>query len=100
MVQPSKQIQVPAKGIPTTQRNYNEVVEFLDVHWSGQRTEKNSAAFKALDKALGHPGKDLSIITIGGTNGKGLTINFTAQLLKQEGFNVGALYSPHILTYN
>lgn len=85
--------------VPGVQRNYNEVVEYLDSHWS-TRTEKNLAVVKALDKALGNPSKNLKAVLVGGTNGKGLTINFAAMLLKDEGFKVGAFYSPHILTYN
>lgn len=100
MINQNKQ-QVPQKGtMPGSTRNYNEVIEFLDSHWLTTRTEKNIAAVKALDKAVGVPSKSVSTILVGGTNGKGLTINFAAHLLKEEGLKVGAFYSPHLLTYN
>lgn len=85
--------------VPGIQRNYNEIVEYLDAHWS-TRTEKDLNTIQALDKALNNPSKDTKAVLVGGTNGKGLTINFSTVLLKEEGFRVGAFYSPHILTYN
>jgi dihydrofolate synthase/folylpolyglutamate synthase len=39
-------------------------------------------------------------VLVSGTNGKSLTINFAAQLLKAEGITVGTFYTPHLLTYN
>ncbi len=81
------------------QRNYNEIVEYLDSHWS-TRTEKDLSVMQALDRALNNPSKDVNAVLVGGTNGKGLTINFASILLKEEGFRVGTFYSPHILTYN
>jgi dihydrofolate synthase/folylpolyglutamate synthase len=100
MINQNKQTQSAKSAISGSQRNYNEVVEFLDARWSEQRTEKNLAIAKALDKALGYPGKSVQTVLVAGTNGKGLTINFAASLLKEEGLKVGGFYSPHVLTYN
>ncbi len=83
-----------------SQRNYNDVVEFLNANWSTERTDKKLLTIKQLDKALGNPSKATNAILVAGTNGKSLTINFATQLLKEEGLSVGALYAPHILTYN
>jgi dihydrofolate synthase/folylpolyglutamate synthase len=97
------QIKQPVqKGVATSpiQRNYNEVVEFLDAHWPAKRTDKELTAIKALDKALGTPSKATPVALIAGTNGKSLTINFAGTLLKEEGLKVGTFYAPHILTYN
>lgn len=81
-------------------RNYNEVVEFLDSHWLEKHTDKNLTTIKKLDQALGYPTKNLPTIAVSGTNGKGLTIHFATKLFQEEGLKVGALYSPHLLTYN
>jgi dihydrofolate synthase/folylpolyglutamate synthase len=81
------------------QRSYNEVIEYLNAHWSVQ-PDKDLSAIKSLDKALGNPSKKFKAIFVAGTNGKSLTANYTAQLLRSEGMNVGSFYSPHILTYN
>lgn len=82
------------------QRNYNEVVEYLDAHWSTNATSKTLDRIKALDAAFGSPSQKLNAILVGGTNGKSLTIHLTAKLLKEEGLKVGTFYAPHILTYN
>jgi dihydrofolate synthase/folylpolyglutamate synthase len=100
MINTQKQ-STPQKGIvPAGQKSYSEVIEFLDANWALPRTDKELKAIKALDKAMGNPSKALPTILIGGTNGKGLTINFASCLLKEEGLKVGAFYSPHVLTYN
>ncbi|MDA1354292.1 MAG: Mur ligase family protein, partial [bacterium] len=39
------------------------------------------------------------VIHIAGTNGKGSTANFCAQLLEQNGLNVGLFTSPHLVSY-
>lgn len=83
----------------TKQRNYNEIIEFLDNSWNVE-IDKSLDRIKKIDTALNSPSKDLNAIFVSGTNGKSLTINFTAQLLKEDGLSVGGFYSPHILTYN
>lgn len=88
-----------AKSASLTQLNYTEIVEYLDTHWSPEK-RRALDAIQALDKALGMPSKHVSSIKIVGTNGKGLTANFSSSLLEHEGFKVGSFYSPHILTYN
>ena len=55
---------------------------------------------KKLDAAFGSLATKLNTILVGGTNGKSLSINFMAQLLREEGLNVGTFYAPHMLTYN
>lgn len=82
------------------QRNYNEVIEFLDAHWSTNNTSKTLDRMKQLDAAFGSTSKKLPTILISGTNGKSLTIHLTAKLLREENLKVGTFYAPHILTYN
>lgn len=82
------------------QRSYNEIIEFLDAHWNSNLTDKNLSVMKKLDQAFGNPAGKLNTVLVAGTNGKSLTINFAAQLLREEGLKVGTFYSPHILTYN
>ncbi len=40
------------------------------------------------------------IITIGGTNGKGSTVAFLESILLDQGYNVGAYTSPHLIDFN
>jgi len=82
------------------QRSYNEIVEFLDKHWTTNTESTSLDCIKQLDKALGNISKKLHAVTVSGTNGKSLTIHFAAKLLKEEGLKVGTFYSPHIMTYN
>ena len=82
------------------QRNYNEIVDYLDAHWSVNQHDKTLDRVKKLDQALGSLAQKTNAILVGGTNGKSLTIHFATKLLKEEGLKVGSFYSPHILTYN
>jgi dihydrofolate synthase / folylpolyglutamate synthase len=49
---------------------------------------------------LGHPELSLKTIHVAGTNGKGSTCNYLANLLKAEGYKVGLYISPYIITFN
>lgn len=82
------------------QRSYNEIIEFLDSNWKTNTNDTNLACMQKLDQAFGALSKNLNTILVAGTNGKSLTINFTTQLLRQEGLTVGSFYTPHVLTYN
>ncbi len=81
------------------QRSYNEIIELLDKSWK-PINQKSLANVKKLDQALGMVAQKLNTIIVTGTNGKSLTINFTAQLLRQENLSVGTFFAPHLLTYN
>lgn len=96
----NKQLNAKETAALAKQRSYNEVVEFLDAHWQTNTADKNLVVMKKLDQALGTPSQKVNTVLVAGTNGKSLTINFAAQLLRQEGLKVGTFYAPHILTYN
>lgn len=81
-------------------RNYNEVVEYLDKHWSVNNTSKTLDRIKQLDAAFGSPSKKMNALLVAGTNGKSVTVHLTMKLLKAEGLKVGCFYAPHLLTYN
>ncbi len=49
---------------------------------------------------LGHPEKELKIIHIAGTNGKGSTTEMLTNILTKNGYKVGKYISPHIIKYN
>src|SRR5581483_2174666 len=85
---------------PGKQRSYNEVVDYLEAHWSTNRADTTLTSLKQLDKALGSLSQKIPSIVIAGTNGKSLTAHFTTRLLREEGLTVGTFYAPHILTYN
>ena len=47
---------------------------------------------------LGHPEKDLKMIHVAGTNGKGSTCVAIASILQEAGFSAGLYTSPHLET--
>ena len=49
---------------------------------------------------MGAPRLAPTVITVGGTNGKGSTVAFLEAMLRAGGMRVGAYTSPHILRYN
>lgn len=92
--------QTPVKGSISIQYSYHEIVEFIDAHWRDNFKDPSLATFKKLDAFFGNLTQKLPTILITGSNGKSLTTHFAMRLLKEEGLQVGALFSPHILTYN
>ena len=81
-------------------RSYNEVIDYLETHWTANRADTTLSSLKQLDKALGSLSQKVPSIVIAGTNGKSLTSHFTTRLLREEGLTVGTFYAPHLLTYN
>ncbi|MDR1705875.1 MAG: bifunctional folylpolyglutamate synthase/dihydrofolate synthase [Clostridiales bacterium] len=51
-------------------------------------------------KILGDPHKNLKIIHVAGTNGKGSCCAFLRGILSEAGYNVGMYTSPHLYRYN
>lgn len=49
---------------------------------------------------LGRPDKDLKLIHVAGTNGKGSTCAMIYSMLRQAGYSVGFYSSPHLIKYN
>jgi len=83
-----------------TPRNYNEIIQFLDTHWNHTPSAASLNGMQQLDRALDNPSKKVRTVLVAGNNGKGLTIDFTSQLLRHEKLSVGAFYAPHIFSYN
>ena len=82
---------------------YEEAVAYLESfinyenksHYSHKTVFKLERIKKILSN-LGDPQKDLKIIHVAGTKGKGSTACFIANILKEEGFRVGLYTSPHL----
>ena len=56
-----------SKGLEASskQRNYNEIVEYLDKHWSVNSTSKTVDRIKRLDQAFNAPSKKINAILVG-----------------------------------
>ena len=51
-------------------------------------------------KAIGNPHKNLKLIHVAGTNGKGSTCSILSSILIEHGFKVGLYTSPHLKKFN
>ena len=71
------------------------------VKWiiSRKKTDYSFEHFRQVCRSLGDPENGLYIIHVAGTNGKGSTVNYLADLLMSQGFKVGTITSPQYLTY-
>ena len=54
---------------------------------------------KKILELLGNPEKDLNIIHIAGSNGKGSTCAILEEIFVQAGFKTGKFTSPHLFSY-
>ena len=55
---------------------------------------------EALLQRLGQSRKNLTLIHVAGTNGKGSTVSYLRSLLEESGLQVGTFTSPHIESFN
>ena len=46
-----------------------------------------------------HPEEKIKAIHVGGTNGKGSTVNFLRMLLQEAGYRIGTFTSPAVLNF-
>jgi len=97
MVQIDTKVQNKKNSLLKSSREYNEIVHYLDTHWS---PTTSLVAISQLDESFGFPSKKLDIATVSGTTGKSTTIHYTCKILQEEGLKVGAFYTPHIIAYN
>ena len=93
----AKQLTADKAGTSRVPLSYGDLITYLDARWQGT---PSLARAQELDQALGSPSTKCKTILIGGSNGKSITLTFTAQLLRTEGLKVGTMSSPHIRTYN
>ena len=84
--------------------NYTEAIDWLenipisfDSNYDGYELKLANIA-KFLEQ-LGNPQNDLSLIHVGGTNGKGSTCHIISSILQEHGFNVGLFSSPHMYDF-
>lgn len=76
---------------------YSEIKAFLnDTPQYGETTGVERAG--KLLELLGNPDKNLKIIHIAGTNGKGSVCSYIDVILKKSGYKTGLFTSPHLVT--
>ena len=76
---------------------YTEVVKNIEKRIGKFKSKGNLRIKKFLEK-IDSPHKNLKVIHVAGTNGKGSTVNFIKDILKED-YKVGSFVSPHLITY-
>ncbi len=75
------------------------VQEYLSNYYKGTKNP-TLYAMKYFMKEFNHPEKDLKVIHIAGTNGKGSCTEIMTNILYKSGYKVGKFLSPHLINYN
>ena len=78
--------------------NYNEALDFIHSRNKFGIKLGLDATSNLLDK-IGNPHKKLKFIHIAGTNGKGSTTSYIADILMSKGYKVGKFISPYVYSF-
>lgn len=74
------------------------------LHWIHSRLKFGiKPGLKRMQKMmeiLGHPEKEIPIIHVGGTNGKGSTVAYLRSIFNEAGYSAGTFTSPFLETFN
>lgn len=76
---------------------WSQVIQLINTN-RGTGDKKNLSRMKRLLKELNNPQKDLEVIHVAGTNGKGTTCSYIAHTLFSAGYKTGLYTSPHLET--
>jgi len=79
--------------------NVNDLISFIE---SQRRTSirKDLSDMFSFCKILGNPEKDLKVVHVTGTNGKGSVVSYLKYLFIEHGLNIGTFTSPYIVKFN
>lgn len=75
--------------------NYDEALETIHSYLKFGSKLGLSRMNELLDR-LGRPEKDLRVIHVAGTNGKGSVVRYIYTVLNESGYRAGAYFSPYI----
>lgn len=76
-----------------------DINQYLETFFKGTK-EPSLHAMKYFMDEFNHPEKELKIIHIAGTNGKGSCTEMMSNILIKAGYKVGKFLSPHLIKYN
>lgn len=78
---------------------YSEAVKYLlDIPKFAKNKDNNNS--RRILEAMGNPDRDIKVIHVAGTNGKGSTCSFINSILISAGKSVGMFTSPHLVKIN
>jgi dihydrofolate synthase/folylpolyglutamate synthase len=75
--------------------DYREAVQDVTSRRSKRKDPTRDSTKKTLE-LLDHPEEDYRVVLVGGTNGKGSTVEMISELLQSLGKKVGTYRSPHL----
>ena len=78
---------------------YQSAIKFL-YSLTAKKYNLRLTPIRTLLKKLGNPHKNLKIIHVAGTNGKGSTCAMISSILQAAGYKVGMYTSPHLTRFN
>ncbi len=83
-------------------KQFNDINDFLSFVENAKRTtdKKNLNDMIAFSKVLGSPEKNLKIVHVTGTNGKGSVVQYLKEMFMIHSLNVGTFTSPYIEVFN
>ena len=74
-------------------RTYEEVLSLMDSGWRVDDAGRLNF-LRQVNKWLGQPDRQLRIVHVVGTNGKGSVVEMTARILEAADYQVGTFTSP------
>ena len=79
--------------------NYTEAVVYIDSipKFTKKNKPEHTVEFMA---RLGHPERELKVIHVAGTNGKGSVCAYLSSMLTLSGKRTGLFTSPHLIKIN
>ncbi|HHU21057.1 MAG TPA: bifunctional folylpolyglutamate synthase/dihydrofolate synthase [Acholeplasma sp.] len=81
---------------------FDNVIELINYIENLKKLKKktNLNHMQSLCDFFSNPEKDLKIIHVAGTNGKGSVSSYIENILRENGYNVGKFTSPYVLVFN
>ena len=79
--------------------NYEECLEYMGEKINPLGSVLGLDTMRELCTRIGNPERELRIIHVAGTNGKGSVSSFLAGALQANGYRVGRYISPSVLDY-
>lgn len=79
--------------------NYQEAIHYITQLQKNKGSEYSLEPVRRLCELAGNPDRELSMIHIAGTNGKGSIGSYLSNILVLSGYTVGRYVSPTLLDY-